>query len=266
VSPPSQAPPPPPPPLTRGERRRAFLREILGIVIGVLIALSLGAVASAIGWRIDGAAARDALSAELGEILGQAKERAMANDCIEGRLSTLGAVLDGAAASGTLPPLGDIGNPPFRTWSHGVWDSTISADIASHMDREDLDNLSGVYEFVTVLNHESQVEDDSWTALYALVGPGRPIAADEIVALRAALARARMAHRLIIISALRMQQIADAYDLPYDRGTVREIATPGMANRFCAALPPPAPGERYGQAPFRESFRRVQEDPIRKTD
>lgn len=63
-------------------------------------------------------------------------------------------IIDSAAASGTLAPLGAIGNPLFRTGSHGVWDSTLSADTANHMNLNPLDNLSGVYEFATILNRE----------------------------------------------------------------------------------------------------------------
>src|SRR4051794_11189569 len=44
------------------EKWRKFLREIGGIVIGVLIALALGAVATEIGWAIDVRAAKGALA------------------------------------------------------------------------------------------------------------------------------------------------------------------------------------------------------------
>ena len=109
---PAAQPPALPP---RADRRRAFAREFAGIVLGVLIALALGAVAAAIGWQIDAIDARRALALELGEILGQAQERVIARDCIEQRLDTVATVLDQAAVTGQLPPLGEIGNPPRRT-------------------------------------------------------------------------------------------------------------------------------------------------------
>jgi len=259
-------------PPTKAERRQAFAREISGIVLGVLIALALGAVASAIGWQLDAADARKALSLELGEILGQAQERVIARDCIEQRLDTLGKVLDQAAATGQLPPQGRFGDPPFRTWSTGVWDSTISADIASHMDRELLDNLSGAYEFVRIMSRETLAETDAWTALYAMVGPGRaipsgvrssagPVTPGEVSAMRASLTQARMAHRMMLVGAVRMRQIADAYDLPYDRGTVGEYATTGLRDSYCAPIPP-ADGRSYGQAPFTNTYQRMIDNPI----
>lgn len=250
---------------TRAERRKEFIREITGIVLGVLIALSLGAVATAIGWRLEAREAREALALELGEIIGQGTERVAAYQCIERRFDAVAAVLDGAAATGTLPPVGDIGDPPFRTWSTGVWDSTISSDTASHMDRETLDNLSGVYEFMTVLNHEVLVETDTWSTLYTIVGPGRSITPDEIATLRQALSRARMAHRMIVLSAQRLHQIADAYDLPYDRGTVSETAKGDFAARYCAPIGPPG-AAGYGSAPFARAYQRVRDNPILRGD
>ena len=262
VPPAQQAPPAQPPaPPTRADRRRAFAREIAGIVLGVLIALALGAVAAAIGWQLDARDARRALALELGEILGQAQERVIARDCIEQRLDSIATVLDQADASGQLPPLGEIGNPPFRTWSTGVWDSTISADIASHMDRELLDNLSGAYEFVHIFTRETQAEMVAWTDLYAIVGPGRPLAPGEVTALRASLTRARMAHHTMIIAAVRIRQIADAFDLPYDRGTVAEYGTTELRDRYCKPLPP-ANGKPYGQAPFAGVYARMVASPI----
>jgi hypothetical protein len=248
-------------PQTRQARRKAYLKEIGGIVVGVVIALMLGAVATWVGWMLDAADAKRALALELGEILGQAEERVIARDCIEQRLDVLGATLDQAAATGQLPPQAAFGDPPFRTWSTGVWDSTISADIASHMDRELLDNLSGEYEFVRILSRETQAENDAWTALYAMVGPGRPITPGEVTALRASLGQARMAHRQMLIGAVRMRQIADAYELPYDRGTVAEYATSNLRDHYCAPLPPPD-GKSYGQAPFANSYERMMANPI----
>lgn len=244
-------------------RSQAFVREIGGIVLGVLIALALGALATAVGWRMDAADARRALSLELGEIIGQGRERELANACIEARLDKVAAVIDAAEVTGRLPPLGEIGDPPWRTWSHGVWDSTISSDIASHMDRETLDNLSGAYEFVTILNRESAFELENWTSLYGLVGPGRATSPAEIADFRAALTRTRAAHRMMVLSAVRLRQIADAYDLPYDRDTVAEYTNDGLARRYCAPIPPPN-GKGYGQAPLSGAYRRVLEHPILK--
>ena len=120
----------------RRERWASRLREIGNIVLGVLIALALGAVATAIGWRIEAASARSALADELGEIIGQGLERERADQCVERKLDAIAAILTEAEHSGRLPATGSIGNPIYRTWSVGVWGSTVGADIGSHLDRE----------------------------------------------------------------------------------------------------------------------------------
>src|SRR5437763_14422661 len=191
-------------------KQRQFLREIGSIVLGVLIALSLGAIATEIGWAIDVHAAKGAIGEELGEILGQGSERDRLYPCVERKLDAVGAILTEADKTGRLPPIGPIGYPAWRTWSHNVWDSTIGSDTASHFDRHTLDNISGVYEFVTIINRYSDEEMNAWRRLFAIVGPGREIGHDEIVSLRDALSWARLANRLITASSLRMAQIAEA--------------------------------------------------------
>src|SRR3954454_24229845 len=89
-------------------KRRKFLREIGSIVIGVLIALSLGAIATEIGWAIDVQAAKGALAEELGEMRGQGRERDRLSPCVERKLDAIGAILTEADKTGRLPPIGPI--------------------------------------------------------------------------------------------------------------------------------------------------------------
>jgi len=233
---------------TRRERWKSRLREIGNIVLGVLIALGLGAIANEVGWKVEAASARSALADELGEIIGQGLERERADACIERKLDAIAAILTEAERTGRLPPTGSIGNPMYRTWSTGVWESTLNADIGSHMNRETLDNLSGVYRFVGDIETASETEIEAWTRLYAIVGPGRAIDRGEIQDLRAAISRARTAHRLIVAGGVRMDQIATAFDLPVNRKTVAEYRDSSL-ERQCRPIAEPA-GEAYGAAPF----------------
>src|SRR5215218_8138364 len=111
---------------SRRDRLKSRLREIGNIVLGVLIALGLGAIASEIGWKLEAASARSALADELGEIIGQGLARERADRCIERKLDAIAAILTKAEDSGRLPAVGSIGDPMYRTWSSGVWESTIS--------------------------------------------------------------------------------------------------------------------------------------------
>ena len=241
-------------------KRRRFYRDIGGIVLGVLIALALGAIATEIGWLIDVRNAKEAIGEELGEILGQGRERVRIHACVERKLTDVAAILDGAEESGRLPAVGDIGDPPWRTWSHNVWDSTIGSDTAGHFDRDTLDNISGVYEFVTIINHYSDVEMDAWRRLYAIVGPGRAVGHDEITSLRDALSSARLSDRMMAGSSLRMAQMADAYDLPMNRETVAQFGAAPI-DRYCGPIRK-AGGESYGEAPMGNMVDRVQKNPI----
>lgn len=228
--------------------RRKFLREIASIVLGVLIALALGALAAEIGWRIEVAQANDALGEELGEIVGQGLERERADRCVETKLDAIGAIINGAEASGRLPPTGTIGTPLYRTWSTGLWDSTVSADIASHMRRETLDNLSGAYQFVRIIDQATADELAAWIELYAVVGPGRAVSTEELTRLRDALSRARSAHRRIAMGGIRLDQLTRKFALPVDAETVRRYRE-GPLGPICEPIAE-YDGEQYGSAPF----------------
>ena len=230
----------------------------------MLIALGLGAIASEIGWKVETAQAREALGDELGEIVGQARERESADPCIESKLDEIAAVIDKAAVTHRLPPLGAIGDPLYRTWSVGVWASTINADISSHMDRETLDNLSGVYEFVATIDSATRDEVAAWTELTTIVGPGRSISDEEIRILRSALSKARTANRVNQIAAIRIDQIVKAFDLPANADTIAEYATLSRA-RFCTPIAAPA-GEHYGSAPYQGIGAKVRANPITRDD
>jgi hypothetical protein len=244
----------------RGSRRRKFLREIGSIVLGVLIAHEQGAVATEIGWLIDVHNAKMAIVDELGEILGQGRERVRLYPCVERKLTAISGILDGADRSGRLPAVGDIGNPPWRTWPHNIWDSTIGSDTAGHFNRRTLDNISGVYELVTLINRYTDEEIDAWRRLYAIVGPGRAISRDEVVSLRDALSSARLSNRMITGSSLRISQIAKAYDLPVNHETVAQWANSPI-DRYCAPIAEPK-GEGYGESIMGDMFERAQKHPI----
>lgn len=247
---------------SRRERWKARLREIGNIVLGVLIALALGAIATEIGWLIEVRSAKAALAEELGEILGQGRERERIDPCIERKLDTIGSILTEADKTGHLPPIGPIGRPAWRTWSHNVWDSIIGSDTALHFDRETLDNISGVYEFVSIINRYSDQEMDAWRRLFAIVGPGRAISREEIVSLRDALSSARLANRLIAAGGVRMGQIAEAYDLPVSRATVAKYGNVAI-DRYCAPIGQPD-GRGYGEATMRGIVALARENPITK--
>lgn len=246
----------------RSDKGRAFLRELGSIVLGVLIALALGAVASEFGWRLEVRSARAMMAVELGEALGQGRERVRTTPCFRYKLKYLGDVLTAAEASGRLPPVRDVGSAPIRSWSRGGWNSILSAETASHFGRDELDNISGVYEIVDLLARSNDREQEVWATLLAMVGPGRPLSSAEAAQLRDALQQARMLNNAMGLWGARALQIADAFAVPYDRNTLREYGAKDLqvTASICHPLGPVPTG--YDSAPLDGAVERATANPI----
>lgn len=241
---------------------RQFVGEVGIIVLGVLIALGFGAIATEVGWRLETRQARQAISLELGEALGTAIERRAFAACVERRLDALARIVDLAAAEGRLPPLGDIRSPPLRPWSRGIWDSSISAQTTAHFDREDLNAYVAAYEYVDRLDAANLQELAAWTKLYSLVGPGRAVTPAEAANLRMAISEARVANRFLELSSLRLHQRIEAYGLLIDRAAMREFSErPAAGKEICQPIDPSVP-PHYGQSPFRNTLDRARRSPI----
>lgn len=234
----------------RSERGQRFVREVGSVVLGVVIALGLGAVANEIGWRIYAYNARQALAEELGEAFGQAGERERIEACYLRRFDTLSAIVERGADTGRLEPVGAIGQPMMRTWSRGVWTSVVGSETAAHMGREYLDNLSGAYEFVDLIARRSERELELWGEIFTMIGPGRRIDAEEAADLRAAIVAARMESNLITLASIRLRQMVTAFDLNYSRDAARPYDENVVASAaICQAGFGPVP-TGYGQAPL----------------
>lgn len=175
-----------------GERTRKFLREVGSVVLGVLIALGLGAVASDIGWRIEVANARQQIRYELGHNRELARWASDEVPCVTRRLEELAAILTEASRTRRLPPLGGIGTPGFGSWPRGVWDATMAAQTAAHFPASELHSLSRVYRTLEGNSNIAPETRSAWMTLSMMTGPGRTLDPGSEAALYAALAHARM--------------------------------------------------------------------------
>ena len=246
---------------SRREKRQQSLREIGTIVLGVLIALGLGALATDIGWRFEARAARANLADELGEAAGQAQSKVFANACVEQRLDMIASILDEGERSGRLPPLGQFDGPQWFTWDSNVWHSVIAAGTAPHLSTEEQSGYGGAYGFVAHLDAAINAELRDWAPLFVIVGPGRPIAADEIARLRATLAQARLASRQVGLESVRLLQVLAVWKLPFERKlTVTREETLADA-RICRPIPQWS-NERYGSGPWQGIVQRAIDNPI----
>lgn len=173
------------------ERTRKFAREVGSIVLGVLIALGFGSIATGLGWRSEVADARGRLRFELGHNRQLAIWAAEEVPCVQRRLDTLAAALNEASQTRRLPPMGPIEPPGSGTWPRGVWDSTVAAQTSAHFPQREHASLSRMYRF---LEAGVRIDDEvrhAWQVLDMMSGPGRPLDAVTEGNLYAALAVAR---------------------------------------------------------------------------
>ncbi len=239
---------------------REFLSEILVIVTGILIALSLEQAVEAWHWHHQVENAEHALGYELTESYGHGIERLTVSNCVDGRLDTLAAIVDQAGETGRLPPLGDIAMPPARTWSHGVWDSTLDGQTGEHLSNDQRGGFSVTYGFVALLGSTNAREFDAWTRLYAMVGPGRSVTPTDLDELRAAISQARAFNQLMGLESVRVQQIVTSFDVALDRNFLKSFARPRSDYAICNPIGPvPA---HYGSAPIANAIARAQASPI----
>lgn len=219
-------------------------------------------IATEIGWKVESRTARKAIGLELGESVGQGLERVRLYDCVERRLDELADIVDNAMKTGRLAPLGDIALPTPHTWDHGTWDSAVSAQTASHFNREELAAYVSAFEYVVGLGDISLQEFDAWTNLYALVGPGRSLSSAEAGEVIRAISRARMINRRMARRGLLLSQLVEAYRLQVDDAYKlphlnKPLSSYPICRRIHAAIP-----LRHGQAPRDYSIDDVRKDPI----
>lgn len=232
---------------------RRFLGEVGVIMLGVLLALSADQIAKALNDAHDVREAKAVLALELGEAEGQAAVRVKMSPCIENRLDQISRIVDQAAETGRLPPVGAVPRPYYFTWPSGAWDSIVQGEVAGHMDEELVQGLSGAYQFVTHLNEEQVQELEAWADLYAVVvGPGRSFSDIDAANARAAISRVRMLDRLIALNAIRLVQTIDSYEVHRDAASKLKYTELDVEHAgACRPIPRDAPAH-YGQAPFED--------------
>lgn len=241
---------------------RGFLKELGTIVLGVVLALAASQAVEYFRWRADVAEAREFIASEMAENTISAVIRMRTAKCVERRLDVLAAILDDAARTGQLPPVGDIGLPPRRLWRNGIWESVVASQTATHFSRQELADLGSIYKLVERGGDYSRLEVEPWSDLSAMVGPGRRLDPVSEAELRRALGRARTYNRMIeIVAAFMMEQI-NSLRLPFGAGdlkiidaAMRQSLTSGKATwtnpapPYLMCQPLGAAPPHYGQAP-----------------
>lgn len=160
------------------ERHKKFAREVGSVVLGVLIALGLGEVATDIRWRFDAADARSAMLIDFERDAGAMHERQLARRCIERRLGDVDALIRQARQSGVLPLVGAIGRPPTRPLVTAAWDMGVSSGVLPHLSRIDASGFSVNFEVIKEMAADLKTQSALWAKLSALENAPGPVSQD----------------------------------------------------------------------------------------
>lgn len=156
------------------ERQRKFAREVGSVVLGVLVALGLGEVATDIRWRFDAAEARTAMLADFERDAGVMHERQLVRPCIEQRLRDVDALIRQAGTTGVMPMVSPIGRPPTRPLVTSAWDMALTSGVLPHLSRSDASNFSTNFDMIEKMADLMNGQNALWAKLSAIENaPGR---------------------------------------------------------------------------------------------
>jgi hypothetical protein len=212
---------------------RDFLKEVGTIVLGVSIALAAEQAVEWWHWRNQVAEARSIIASEMVRNISYSTERLRFARCYQARMTAIYEVLDAALKSGTLPPLGPFPGPRIQPLSSGAWGSLVASQTATHFPREQLAALSLIYKRVERVENWNRQEQEVWSTLHSLSGPGRRFDPAYEAELRKALGIALANNFSISGSSLALVESAQSLDLPFTPEERRQIA------EVAKAEPPP---------------------------
>jgi hypothetical protein len=228
---------------------RELLKEIGIIVIGVVIALGAEQAVEAIHWMYQVDAGEAALKAAFIREVDNMALRKAQSDCIAQRLSVLSQTVERASDSGRLPAIGAIGHPPYTPWTIGAWDALVANDTVSHLPRKKMLDYVQIAQRTAVLSEMSDRENDQWTVLDSMVGPGRRLSDVEAEQLRMNLAQAAESNRLMQRTSGRLWELVKATELvePSEFDDAMKRAVQGKANAaICIPMTLPSSAGKSG--------------------
>jgi len=245
---------------------RELLTEIGVVVIGVCIALAAEQAVEWVHWRNQVADARQAIASEMADNVRGSINRLREQACVDRRLDELGQILDAASRSGSLPPVGQIGEPSLQPWVSGAWESVVASQAASHFSRQELARLARSYNYVQLANGVHVSEAEVWGSLSAVAGPGRRLDPASEAELRKELSLARQYERNLSGLAFQILLSLKSQNLPYNQNELDAIAAsrdhPLTASNSLICGPIGAVPPQYGQSGYSER-RNLLEDGIK---
>ena len=208
----------------------SFLREIVIVVLGVLIALVMQ---EALGnWR-DQQRTQTLLATmqeELSDNMEVLSLRLRVNPCMEAKLDSLDARLRRAGAGG---PWTNVGRPPFFFSSQDAWNSSSVDLLSRQTNSKTYGKYSSLYRGMAQYDALAAREQDYWTVLRSLEQQDEPVTGQRRWDLIKALSSARNAAR--ILNAIAKQETKTATDLGI-KPTAQLAKLPVETSALCQLL------------------------------
>ncbi len=162
------------------EKQSKFVREVGSIVLGVLIALALGEIATGIRWHFDAADARAAIVSDFERDAGVMHERRLVLPCVERRLRDVDALIAQTRRTGILPVVSTIGRPPTRPLVTAAWDMSVSSGVLPHLAPTDANDFSTNFDMIKELAGDMKRQTLLWAKLSALENAPGPVSEEFI--------------------------------------------------------------------------------------
>lgn len=147
---------------------RAFVGEVVIIVVGVLIALAAEQVAEAVRDRQKAAEARTEIRAEIAQNLGLMTVRLRTDDCVKNRLDEIRDLLD-ARAAGRMPAMPIwIGRPQTFVLLTARLDAAVSGGRVSLLPQNEQADFGHEYRSFQTFTELIERERPAWAKLQIL--------------------------------------------------------------------------------------------------
>jgi hypothetical protein len=182
-----------------------FLREFVGVTMGVLLALILEQAVEYWRERERVSDTRDSMNEEVADFSEIFVLRNRLDPCVTRKLGQLDAFI---AGKGPAAPVRDVGRPNYYFSSRGAWNSNVADQIARHLGATTVKQYGELYQGMNEYLGLSRDEQAQWVTLQTLEGDADPITPDRKARLREALAGARNTDLLLMATA--RQMLADA--------------------------------------------------------
>lgn len=188
-----------------GRSHKSFLREIVIVVAGVLIALVLQELVSNWRERQRSAAVRASMHEEIADFAEILRIRLRAAPCIAAKLDALETIL---AKSGAAGPWRNVGRPSYFFSSQGAWNDTASDLLSTQLPPRTFRVYGEIYQAMAQYGARGQREQEHWIVLQSLERQDEPVTGERRWRLLEAVAGARNEGLILNATAAQMTGLA----------------------------------------------------------